>query len=177
VTPNEWFETQGSKPEIREPPKRRHFATITEVAETRPSQPCEASIYQQQKNAGFQRVSFKTLWASLRGNARFWRCGGSARKSFYGFSKPSPTALGGSSVNTRIACFGILIPAFWKWIFTRRSSAYCTFHCSSALVRISTRTLKDWSPSSTTFSGVLFCSSPWQGGGREGVLPKNQWFM
>jgi len=47
VTPNEWFETKGSKPEIREPPKRRHFATIILVAETRPFQPCEASITQQ----------------------------------------------------------------------------------------------------------------------------------
>jgi hypothetical protein len=67
VTPREWFETYGSKPELREPPKRRHFATITKVPETRPSQPCEASIFQQQKNAGFQRVSFKTLWASVGG--------------------------------------------------------------------------------------------------------------
>jgi len=67
VTPREWFETYGSKPELREPPKRRHFATIAAAAETRPSQPCEASILQQQKNAGFQRVSFKTLWASVGG--------------------------------------------------------------------------------------------------------------
>ncbi|WP_210435884.1 hypothetical protein, partial [Ewingella americana] len=67
VTPNEWFETKGSKPEIREPPKRRHFATITAATETRPFHPCAASIFQQQKNAGFQRVSFKTLWASVGG--------------------------------------------------------------------------------------------------------------
>jgi len=67
VTPREWFETYGSKPELRGPPKRRHFAAITKVAETRPFQPCAASIYQQQKNAGFQRVSFKTLWASVGG--------------------------------------------------------------------------------------------------------------
>jgi hypothetical protein len=26
MTPREWFETKGSKPELREPPKRRHFA-------------------------------------------------------------------------------------------------------------------------------------------------------
>jgi hypothetical protein len=67
VTPREWFETKGSKPELREPPKRRHFATITKAAETCPFQPCAASIYQQQKNAGFQRVSFKTLWARVGG--------------------------------------------------------------------------------------------------------------
>jgi len=67
VTPREWFETYGSKHELREPPKRRHFAAITKVAETRPFRPCAASIYQQQKNAGFQRVSFKTLWASVGG--------------------------------------------------------------------------------------------------------------
>jgi len=67
VTPNEWFETYGSKPELRGPPKRRHFAAIIKAAETCPSQPCEASIFQQQKNAGFQRVSFKTLWASVGG--------------------------------------------------------------------------------------------------------------
>ena len=54
VTPNEWFETKGSKPEIREPPKRRHFATKTMAAETRPSQPCAASI-SQQKNAGLHK--------------------------------------------------------------------------------------------------------------------------
>jgi len=45
VTPNERFETKGSKPEIREPPKRRHFATSTVAAETRPFRPCEASIF------------------------------------------------------------------------------------------------------------------------------------
>jgi hypothetical protein len=67
VTPREWFETYGSKPELRGPHKRRHFAAITKVAETRPSQPCAASIFQQQKNAGFQRVSFKTLWARVGG--------------------------------------------------------------------------------------------------------------
>jgi len=47
VTPNEWFETKGSKPEIREPPKRRHFAANTVAAETCPFQPCAASIFQQ----------------------------------------------------------------------------------------------------------------------------------
>jgi len=67
VTPREWFETYGSKPELRESPKRRHFATNTVTAETCPFQPCEASIFPQQKNAGFQRVSFKTLWASVGG--------------------------------------------------------------------------------------------------------------
>jgi len=54
VTPNEWFETKGSKPEIREPPKRRHFATNTVAAGTRPFQPCEASI-SPQKNAGLHK--------------------------------------------------------------------------------------------------------------------------
>jgi len=67
VTPREWFETYGSKPELREPPKRRHFVAITVSTETCPFQPCAASISQQQKNAGFQRVSFKTLWASVGG--------------------------------------------------------------------------------------------------------------
>ena len=67
VTPREWFETKGSKPELRGPPKRRHFATIAAAAETRPFQPCAASILQQEKNAGFQRVSFKTLWARVGG--------------------------------------------------------------------------------------------------------------
>jgi len=57
----------GWNPAVREPPKRRHFATNTVAAGTRPFRPCAASIYQQQKNAGFQRVSFKTLWARVGG--------------------------------------------------------------------------------------------------------------
>jgi len=28
MTPREWFETYGSKPELRKPPKRRHFAAV-----------------------------------------------------------------------------------------------------------------------------------------------------
>ncbi|STQ45358.1 Uncharacterised protein [Ewingella americana] len=67
MTPREWFETKGSRPELREPPKRRHFAANTVDAETRPFRPCAASIFPQQKNAGFQRVSFKTLWARVGG--------------------------------------------------------------------------------------------------------------
>jgi len=47
VTPREWFETYGSKPELREPPKRRHFAANTVAAGTRPFQSCAASISQQ----------------------------------------------------------------------------------------------------------------------------------
>jgi len=57
----------GWNPAAREPPKRRHFATNTVAAEICPFRPCAASIVQQQKNAGFQRVSFKTLWASVGG--------------------------------------------------------------------------------------------------------------
>jgi len=52
VTPRERFETKGSRPELRGPPKRRHFAAITKAAETRPFQPCEASIFQRQKSPG-----------------------------------------------------------------------------------------------------------------------------
>jgi len=65
MTPREWFETYGSKPELREPPKRRLFATITGVPETRPFQPCEASIFQQQKtqdSKGFRLKPFGPVW-------------------------------------------------------------------------------------------------------------------
>jgi len=58
VTPREWFETYGSKPELREPPKRRHFAAITLVAETRPFRPCEASVSQQEKTQGSKGGAF-----------------------------------------------------------------------------------------------------------------------
>jgi len=58
VTPREWFETYGSKPELREPPKRRHFATIAAAAETRPFRPCEASISQQKKRGIAQGGAF-----------------------------------------------------------------------------------------------------------------------
>jgi len=70
VTPNEWFETYGSKPEIREPPKRRHFAAITKATETCPFQPCEASIYQQQKtqdSKGFRLKPFGPVCVATQG--------------------------------------------------------------------------------------------------------------
>ncbi|STQ45604.1 Uncharacterised protein [Ewingella americana] len=63
VTPREWFETYGSKPELREPPKRRHFATSTVAAETRPFQPCEASIFQQQKRRVPREARLRLPWS------------------------------------------------------------------------------------------------------------------
>jgi len=53
MTPNEWFETKGSKPEIRESPKRRHFAAIAVITETCPFQ---QAIARSKKSAGVQRV-------------------------------------------------------------------------------------------------------------------------
>jgi len=73
VTPREWFETYGSKPELREPPKRRHFATIILVAETCPFQPCEASSYQQQKtqdSKGFRLKPFGPVCVATQGSLR-----------------------------------------------------------------------------------------------------------
>ena len=63
VTPREWFETYGSKPELREPPKRRHFATITVTAETRPSQPCAASILQRKKRRVPREARLRLPWS------------------------------------------------------------------------------------------------------------------
>ncbi|MES4611871.1 MAG: hypothetical protein ACTH8P_00470 [Ewingella sp.] len=63
MTPNEWFETKGSKPEIREPPKRRHFATITMAAETRSFQPCAASISQQKKRRVPREARLRLPWS------------------------------------------------------------------------------------------------------------------
>jgi hypothetical protein len=63
VTPNEWFETYGSKPEIREPPKRRHFATSTMAAETRPFRPSEASISQKKKRRVPREARLRLPWS------------------------------------------------------------------------------------------------------------------
>ena len=63
VTPREWFETKGSKPELREPPKRRHFATITVAAETRPFRPCAASIFQQKKRRVPREARLRLPWS------------------------------------------------------------------------------------------------------------------
>jgi hypothetical protein len=92
VTPREWFETKGSSrakrdsvakqrpegrgqrpssPELRGPPKRRHFAAITKAAETRPFQPCAASILQRQKargSRGRRRLAAPLpVWAGAHG--------------------------------------------------------------------------------------------------------------
>src|SRR5471030_2408073 len=60
---------QGSKPEIREPPKRRHLAAIAGAPATRPFQ---RAVARSLKNAGFQG---RRVYASLG------RCG------------PTPTTL------------------------------------------------------------------------------------
>jgi len=72
VTPREWFETYGSKPELREPPKRRHFATITSAAETRPFQPCAASISQQKKTQGSKGGAFTPPLVGVGRRPRPW---------------------------------------------------------------------------------------------------------
>jgi hypothetical protein len=53
----------GWNPAAREPPKRRHFATIIKVAETRPSQPCEASITQQKKRRVPREARLRLPWS------------------------------------------------------------------------------------------------------------------
>jgi hypothetical protein len=57
----------GWNPAARAPPKRRHFVANIEAAETCPSQPCEASILQQQKtqdSKGFRLKPFGPVWAA-----------------------------------------------------------------------------------------------------------------
>jgi len=43
------FETYGSNPAAKAPPKRRHFAVWTEVSETRPFQPAQSRYPSSQK--------------------------------------------------------------------------------------------------------------------------------
>ena len=63
VTPKEWFETYGSKPELREPPKRRHFAANTVAAETGPFRPCAASIFQREKRRVPREARLRLPWS------------------------------------------------------------------------------------------------------------------
>jgi len=67
---NRVFFYAGWNPAAREPPKRRHFATSTVVAETRPFHPCAASIYQQQKtqdSKGFRLKPFGPVCVATQG--------------------------------------------------------------------------------------------------------------
>src|SRR5471030_830983 len=49
---SKWFETKGSKPAAKAPPKRRHFAAITMAPETRPSRLSEARSLKTQDSKG-----------------------------------------------------------------------------------------------------------------------------
>jgi hypothetical protein len=66
---SERFETQGSKPEAKVPPKRRHFAAITTAPETRPSRFSDSAQLKEPgilKGCG-DRHPFRPVWVATQG--------------------------------------------------------------------------------------------------------------
>jgi len=62
----------GCNPAAREPPKRRHFATNTVAAETRPFQPCAASLSQKKKTQGSKGGAFTPPLVGVGRRPRPW---------------------------------------------------------------------------------------------------------
>jgi len=68
MAPNEWFETKGSKPEIRVPPKRRHFAVWTKAPKTCPFLRAKRAVKEpgSLEGRGDRRPS-RPVWAAAQG--------------------------------------------------------------------------------------------------------------
>ena len=63
------FETKGSKPAAKVPPKRRHFAAITEIPETRPPQLAQLLFLKEPeilKRRGDRRL-LRPVWVATQG--------------------------------------------------------------------------------------------------------------
>jgi len=65
MTLSKRFETIGSKPAAKVPPKRRHFAAVTEIPETRPSRFSDSA--QLKKRRIPKEVRLNLLWARVGG--------------------------------------------------------------------------------------------------------------
>jgi len=59
------FETKGSKPAAKAPPKRRHFAAVALVPETRPSRFSDSAQLKKRKIP--KEVRLNLLWARVGG--------------------------------------------------------------------------------------------------------------
>jgi len=66
---SEWFETYGSKPEAKAPPKRRHFAVENRCIWNMSAQRAERAV----KSRGFSRgAAIGAPWGRCGGSARPW---------------------------------------------------------------------------------------------------------